>query len=468
MRTFEFMVIVANLPYLSWLCFSEAPPPLALRLTPILTILLWVCHLVFEDRRWHMIPAYLTVLLVPLVAERLGPGLLRILFALGIVGLLSLSAAACSVFPVFDFPALSGPFPVGTTSMRLVDENRPEPTVPSAKRELMIQIWYPAEKLKGFKYARYRDPAQTTRSTRHLALVKTRSILEAPVFRGQARFPILLFSPSIFGNRNHNTYQVEQLASHGFVVVGIDHTHCVALVVFPDGRRVRGPGQFLDFSSEQAYRDTNAHVEADLLIRVADAQFVLDKLVEWNSSDPSSRFTGRLDIRRAGILGHSFGGAVAAEACRRDSRFVAGLNIDGWMFGKSRLAGVEQPYFFMSDDTPMPGAADLSSPDPAKRRYFTRVKEGFDEIYRSLNRYGGYFLSARGLTHMKYSDFGLFSPLQRYSVTGALKSRRAHKIINHYTLAFFNKYLYGKSGSIQELSPRDYPEVKFESHLPII
>ncbi len=464
MRTFELLVILANLPYLVWLCLGEAPPAF-LRLTSMAAILALTVHLVFEGRRWHMIPAYCAVIIVPLLAWRLTPGILRILFALTMGGLLAASAIACTVFPVFEFPPLAGPFAVGTTSFRLVDQRRSEPTVPSSRRELMVQLWYPAEKITGAQYARFRDPSLTSWRTAHLALVKTRAILDAPISKGRARFPILLFSPSISGNRDDATYLVEQLASQGYVVAGIDHTHCVSLVVFPDGRRVNGPATFLDFSSEQAYRDTKAHVEADLLIRVADVRFVLDKLIEWNSDDPAGRLTDRLDIHRAGILGHSFGGAVAAEACYRDPRFLAGLNIDGWTFGESRQAGVKQPYFFMIDNTVPPTPAELSSPDPEQRRLSTRIKEGFDELNGTLNRYGGYFLSIRGVTHMMYTDFSLFSPLKRYSVVGSIDSRRAHKIINHYALEFFNKHLSGKNESIEPLPARDYPEVRFETYL---
>jgi hypothetical protein len=37
-------------------------------------------------------------------------------------------------------------------------------------------------------------------------------------------------------NRFQNTFQVEELASHGYIVVGIDHSYVSAGTVFPDGR----------------------------------------------------------------------------------------------------------------------------------------------------------------------------------------------------------------------------------------
>lgn len=44
-------------------------------------------------------------------------------------------------------PAPTGAQPVGTVSLHLVDRGRPDPWVPSEKaRELMVSLWYPAEK----------------------------------------------------------------------------------------------------------------------------------------------------------------------------------------------------------------------------------------------------------------------------------------------------------------------------------
>ena len=37
--------------------------------------------------------------------------------------------------------------------------------------------------------------------------------------------------------------------------------------------------------------------------------FALDPLAQLNTADPAGEFTGRLDLTRVGIFGHSFGGA---------------------------------------------------------------------------------------------------------------------------------------------------------------
>jgi hypothetical protein len=37
-----------------------------------------------------------------------------------------------------------------------------------------------------------------------------------------------------------NTFQVEELVSHGYIIVAIDQPYAAASVVFPDGRQVFG------------------------------------------------------------------------------------------------------------------------------------------------------------------------------------------------------------------------------------
>src|SRR6202049_5293986 len=65
----------------------------------------------------------------------------------------------------------------------------------------------------------------------------------------------------------------------------------------------------------------------------ADIAFVLDQLERLNVSDPTGKFTGRLDMTRVGVFGHSFGGAKDAQFCSQDSRCKAGIDVDGRPFG---------------------------------------------------------------------------------------------------------------------------------------
>jgi len=447
MRPLEAILLVSNLACSASIVLGSRGRTPAGRVFFLLPFGAAALQIVLEGYRWQMAPAYLGVLISFFALSRWPKPNLRMVW--GGTGLL-LSAVcffvAGLIYPVFSFPPLTGPYAVGTTTRYLVDPNRRETHAgaPKGNRELMIQLWYPAQVKPREKFADYVEPRMAGRRNAQLALVKTRSLLDAPVLQRDRAFPVVLFSPAIGGSRYQNTFQMEELASHGFVVVGMDHPYSSANVVFPDGRRVRIAIEFLDLSSLEKLRESTRLLEQDLAVRVADAAFVADTLTQWNRTDPAGRFTGRLNTEAFGIIGHSYGGAVAAALCRQDSRFVAGMNLDGWMFGDAEELGIERPFFFVLDDEPAPTLADLNSFDPARRTLFERIKEGLDAVDHSLRAHGGYFLALSGAAHFSYTDRTLYSKLRRFGDQGTADPHFLLEELNRYTVAFFVKYLYGQ------------------------
>ena len=471
MRPLELLSILCCCGYILWRLFGSDVLPSPYQALPFLAAAAVLVHLWREGYRWQMVPVYLVVVLLLALSfyPYLKPTRARytVLAALSAVCLLGSSALAGGVlFPVFEFEPLTGPLPVGTASFHLVDRSRHDPYAPdpTACRELMIQIWYPAQPGGSRRLARYQDPSSTDWSTSYLSLVRTRSLVKPPVSQKHAPYPVLLFSSFDKGNRFHATYLTEELASRGYIVVGIDHPYDSALVVYPDGRRAVGrPDTFLNFSSDEALRKSRASVESDLQVRVADVEFVLDELTRWNGANSHSMFSGSLDLNEIGMIGHSFGGAVCAEVCRTDPRVRAGINMDGWMFGEAQTLGVPKPFFFMTDDTPRPEPGDWKTKTSEKNRFLRQVDSGFEDIDRSLAMFGGYTLTVPGLAHMNYADLALFSGIPSWSGTGPINTRRAHKIINAYALAFFNKALLGHVESLLCSKSSTFPEVQFKS-----
>src|SRR5256885_246404 len=66
-------------------------------------------------------------------------------------------AAAASRGPVqLTLPPSTGPYPVGTVSLHLVDRSRPDPVAgPGHYRELMASLWYPARDVGRYPPARW-------------------------------------------------------------------------------------------------------------------------------------------------------------------------------------------------------------------------------------------------------------------------------------------------------------------------
>jgi dienelactone hydrolase len=428
-------------------------------------LILMVAQLVFEGFRLQILPAYLAALPLLLLGGRLRGRSSTLLAAAG-MGLVFSSAALSVIMPVMRFPDLEGAFDVGTETFQLADESRPEVfgRDPNKRRQVVVQVWYPSPKPAVGARARYRAWPETTLRSAQFGLVRTHAYVNAPIATAAA-YPVLLFSPSWNGLQNQNTFQVEELASHGFVVVGINHPYGSYATVFRDGSVIRNNRQnWLDFSSEAGFRQSLEWVEQQLRVRAADAVFVLNWLSRLQENRPQGILAGRVDLNRVGIFGCSFGGAVALEACFLDRRFKAALNMDGLLFGESAAHGIEQPSLIMNSDDPPLAPADLTSPHIPTRLWATVFDQDIKSVQRTLRTGGGYDMTIAGASHANYSDTPLYSIWKRFSGAGPIDVRRAMKIIDRYSLAFFDKHLNRSRQPLLDGPSPDYPEVRFKAY----
>jgi Platelet-activating factor acetylhydrolase, isoform II len=143
-------------------------------------------------------------------------------------------------------PEPTGSCPVGTTSLYLNDGSRPDPWAAGVNaRELMVSLWYPATPSDG-RRARYMTPAEselqlTSRGITGvpqdaLSTVRANAVSDATPAGRQRALPLVVLSPGFTNPRSTLTALAEDLASHGYVVAGIDHTYESYATAFPDGR----------------------------------------------------------------------------------------------------------------------------------------------------------------------------------------------------------------------------------------
>ena len=132
-------------------------------------------------------------------------------------------------------PEPTGSFPVGTTSLWLRDASRPDPWAAGVDvRELMVTLWYPASSSDGAR-TRYMTPAEsrlqlTSReiggvAPDMLSTVRTNAVSDATPAGGERFLPLVVLSPGFTNSRGTLTGLAEDLASHGYVVAGVDHTY---------------------------------------------------------------------------------------------------------------------------------------------------------------------------------------------------------------------------------------------------
>lgn len=507
MRFFENLILFALFINLVGYLLPKAKRPRTLVYLPFLTVVLVLIHLVAESPRWQMVPAYLWCLLVlvlSVVQLRRQPDddrppartIVRILAVAGklaVVLVFLLTAAIPWLFPVVHLPQPTGPHAVGTTTLHLVDSNRPEIFTDDSDdvRELMVRVWYPAEPDPGAKPMPYWPDADIvgpirveddfhkwgltflpTRMFNHYDLMRSNSYPEAPISAAEAAYPVLLFSPGGGMIHERNFLHVEEMASRGYIVFSLSAPYESWAVIFPDGRVVRGthlkanpePTEEDKKREEQAQEmvkrleastdiqerkvimreffafDPDGIMDKLLAVRVADARFVRDELERIDTGERNSQFEGRLDLERVGMFGMSLGASVTGQVCVEDDRFRAGVNLDGTQFGTLIDNHMSQPFMFMNSG---------------------QSKDHNDFVYdRMLNT--AYSVTVERSSHMDFTDFFYTIPLFKRLAKDAIPDDRMYRIVNAFTGAFFDTYLKGRQDPLLDGPSDEFPEVVFK------
>jgi len=471
MRTLEWLMVVMSLPAIAWILFGRGKTspkwPVWCRISAIISLLLLPLHAWLEGPHWQMGSIYLAILL--LLYPLLRPGMTtRTRLWLGSIELVLIAGglAVCFTVPMFHLPKTTGPYPIATRTLHLVDPNRQEthPHARPGQREIVVQIFYPSATTAG-PHAVYRQLRETDLRSTYQAVLKTQALQDAPVATG--RFPVILFNHAWRGFRNRSSYILQELASQGFIVVGISHPYNAAVTALKDeyladGRKQIDLGDFYSkppMTLEQ--RLTLAHNE--MRIQTDDDRFLLDQLAILDKT-PGDPLAGHFDLGHVGAFGHSFGGSVSAELANEDSRVNAVIILDGVLHGPVAETGLPKPLFRIQAETPEMAPGSEYSPIQSTRVHAQMSKLGETALASSFQRFGGYQVVLRGIDHENFSDKGFFSPFHSLSGIGYLPQSRAAMIINTYIVAFFLQTLKNEPQAVLSNEPQPFPEVvRFQS-----
>ena len=365
-------------------------------------------------------------------------------------------------------PTPTGSFTVGRTALVWHDDTHPDIMAPQpgASREVMVWIWYPAAPavasqtadsyLPTSSRAAMEPPGLLALLSRDLSRVHAHSYCNAELSSQKRSYPVVLMRGGGAAPTIDYTSLNEDLASHGYVVVGFDAPYRSWVVVRPNGSIVRrSPQNDIDLvAGQQADELANKLAKA----WCSDTRFVLDQLERLNASDPSGRFQGRLDFERVGMFGHSLGGSTALLFCHDDPRCKAGVDIDGAPLGAAIKDGLAQPFmFFLSDHS---GETSDSETPEAIRHAGANIRS----IYNRLPGDKRIEIVLQGANHYMFSDNALLkSPLLMSALHTLgivrLDGRRQLAATAHCLSDFFDVFLQG-SPAIELKKQADFPEIK--------
>jgi predicted dienelactone hydrolase len=438
---------------------------------PILSALI-ICFLViifWKGHSWHMYPLYVSLLIITLMLSFNKKGKRQFTSYFFILAWAGISFVLHWLFPVFSMPKPSGPYEIGVRYATLETE-RPETMTPEEgdQRTLYLKIWYPAKTTQGFPKNPYMEGGKNAIDLLmeraglpailfyHFPKIKTNSHTRAPLADGS--FPLLTFSHGYGSWFGQNTALAEELASRGFIVAGITHSHQSVFTAmdeneiysFPEivSLGEEDPDSLLIAEFERSFRLEDTSEFSDIFyqhlenspatnqyaeIWAEDIRSVLDHLLEQNASDDSS-FYGHIDTSRIGSFGMSFGGAASAEAGLKDNRIKAAVNMDGTQYGGWFRDTIHIPVLMMEA---MRSDYGYSMYAPLKHRsnadYFSLIFQGAE--------------------HYNFTDANYFSPVLKWiKLTGPIKGTIMIKSMNTIVPDFFENVFGEKKFDVKKYS----------------
>ncbi len=349
------------------------------------------------------------------------------------LGILVLGLALIPAFLFNRYEGLetTGTYDVKETSAILVDESRLETfETDGSNREVPIHIYYP-------------------------------DIENA----GDDSFPLVIFSHGAFGYYQSNLSTYMELASHGYVVISLDHPYHSFFTKDSEGKLITVNPEFLQevmlvneesISEEEVLKLSRKWLE----LRTADMNFVLDSVKEAKAEDKcgDAWFTisdqaekeilhilAMTDTEQIGLMGHSMGGAASVTVGRIREDIDAVIDLDGTMLGE-QLSYEDDAYQYYEEPYPVP----LLAIDD-ENHYLEGESAGVLYVNRwvlknAIDSEHTYFV---GSGHMNFTDLPLFSPILASLLgTGTVDATECVQTMNEIILQYFDQYLKGMGEAI--------------------
>ena len=349
------------------------------------------------------------------------------------------------LFPIFSAVGAQslakpdGSFGVGYWRTTVARDDR-EPRVLQRSSVLLLELWYPGsmpvDRRRPKAYASPRlDSALSAQfgfPSGWSAAVATHAF--ADLTPSEGRRPIVVFSHGLSFPILLYQSIAEDLASRGYIVVGINH----------------GGGATIEYSptaplGTMSMPTSNNEEERQLMLAglavtwAGDVRRVLDYLPRLESASVSSPLAGRLDLSRIALLGHSLGGSAVARLTN-DPRVKRVAVMEGKLRDSTaKEITVSAPFMHIIGE-------------------YNRL-ELENRNYRPSSAAPVYQVVIAGTGHASFSDlvhvYKQTAPaewLERHRYE--LEPPRILQITRDYLSAFFGRYLNGVDNSL--LHPTSY------------
>ncbi|KOP78503.1 acetylhydrolase [Lysinibacillus sp. FJAT-14745] len=279
------------------------------------------------------------------------------------------------IFPQHPSPKVTGEYEVATATDTYYDQNRIEEfTDKEQNRFVNVEFWYPKN--------------------------------------ADGTYPLLVFSHGAYGIKISNRSTYTELASHGYVVVSIDHPYHSFFTRSEDGTVTMINSDFSHeiknmnkgiYSNEERYNI----IQKWMKLRTDDMNFVIDTILK-KAKDDTTPLYQHINTERIGVFGHSMGGAASVWLGRERDDVSAVVNIDGPFFSELIYKKEMDDFVASSKDFTTP-LLNIYSDD-----VWRQLESNSIYVANKLNNEhfkDAYTTHFKGAKHLSLTDLSLFSPI---------------------------------------------------------
>ncbi|KAK8128878.1 hypothetical protein PG984_009986 [Apiospora sp. TS-2023a] len=372
-------------------------------------------------------------------------------------------------------PPTTGPYHVGLQKHAVPYLNEADPVWPdNISNSFLVTLYYPTKQEPETRDLErpYLDPATAALyeelynlTAGDLSTIASPGLIQdaKPLDHPSSSAPLpptLFFGPGGGGPPSEcYTTLLSDLASHGYVVLAMDHAYEQPFVRYPNGTGIYGLPILYPWTESMALAAQSA--------RVKDSLALLDYLPTLEAETKV-----KLNQTHVGIFGGSLGGSAAAAtllAAQQQQNtsssisnprrsFRAGINLDGTFFGP--LADVRQPFLILGQEGH--GVPSNNSANDATWPAFVSAQK--TAYWRWVN--------LKGTLHHDFSDIGYWKELvpglgERDGRVGPIEGKRLVEVWRAYVRAFFDLALMGRATAeedalLNEGADAEWPEKTWE------
>jgi dienelactone hydrolase len=406
------------------------------------------------------------------------------------------------------WPRPTGPHTIGCARFEVCDPERVETFAPSPAlgRRITGSAWFPAKPGSGGAPRPYLTEAEAR--TLPIAISRLMGLPDTVwmdftrletcgrpdaeiIDAAPGSLPLLVFSHGALSYETQNTALMEELASHGYVVLSLGHPHESGGVVTVAGEEIAiAPRLLDDFGRVMRQRDSIAAFGTGSLVErlertrrksalmrtswlsrmgqawAQDAMFLVDCIA--GAAAMTGAWAHTVDTSRVGYFGMSYGGHVAARLCALDERAVAGINIDGGMWTWDTVnRDLPVPFLSLHCDPAVqfvPAMKALGLPVDDSMRYLTPATPlhcdlDFERLATAGEARRVFRLALPGLAHLAFTDFPVLLKGAHAAAMGSgpLVGPRGMAAQNHACRAFFDRFVRGDTAAFPQPVLDEFP-----------